>query len=105
MGIDKPNVRFVMHDQMPTCLESYINESGRAGRDGAPATCVMYHHEKDFDQWKQMLNHNHYKYNVAQEYREKEFENLAMMNTYGHNKTVCRRKFMLHYLGENVDTL
>lgn len=49
MGIDKANVRFIVHDQMPSNVEEYLQQVGRSGRDGKPSICTLFHHEGDFE--------------------------------------------------------
>ena len=95
-GIDKPDVRYVIHYDIPKSLEGYYQETGRAGRDGGEGLCIAFYNNKDLQKLEKFLEGKP----LAEQYigRQLLYETTAYAES-----SVCRRKLLLHYFGENYD--
>lgn len=94
MGIDKPDVRFVIHYDMPKSLEGYYQETGRGGRDGGEGKCIAYYAYKDLDKLRKFMQ--------GKPVAEQEIGNQLLLETQAYaESSVCRRKLLLHYFGED----
>jgi ATP-dependent DNA helicase RecQ len=102
MGIDRSNVRYVIHAGMPKSVEHYQQEAGRAGRDGLPAECLLLHSGVDFFSWKSIIEKSANDPEVNSQYIESALKHLSEMDAYCRQGN-CRHGMLVRYFGQELE--
>jgi ATP-dependent DNA helicase RecQ len=102
MGIDRSNIRFIIHAAMPKSIEHYQQETGRAGRDGLEAECVLLHSGSDFFTWKRLLEKSAQENEVDRDFLPNALRHLNDLDGYCRG-AVCRHKALVNYFGQEYD--
>eukprot|EP00479_Gromia_sphaerica_P002310 TRINITY_DN12761_c0_g1_i1.p1 TRINITY_DN12761_c0_g1~~TRINITY_DN12761_c0_g1_i1.p1 ORF type:complete len:215 (-),score=41.37 TRINITY_DN12761_c0_g1_i1:184-828(-) len=98
MGIDKPDIRTIIHYGPTKSLEAYYQQTGRAGRDGMPSKCILFHSASDFSTLRYVMS-------MGSRSNEKEKIMLGHMEGYIQENSICRRIIILRYFGEEIQDL
>lgn len=99
MGIDKPDVRFVFHYSFSKSIENYYQEAGRAGRDDKPSVCIIYYNNEDKRSLLNIILNNWTK----EKNNKDQLANVNKIVDYCLDRAVCRKKYILNYLGEKFE--
>ena len=102
MGIDRSNIRFVLHAALPKSIEHYQQETGRAGRDGLEAECVLLYSGEDYMSWKWIINKSAQSNEVAPDFLPNAMKHLDDVDRYARG-AVCRHKALVQYFGQGYD--
>jgi ATP-dependent DNA helicase RecQ len=100
MGIDRSNIRFVLHTGMPKSIEHYQQEAGRAGRDGLEAECVLLYSAGDFMTWKKVTEKSAFESGAGPDFLRNAMTHLEEINAYG-RVAVCRHKMLVEHFGQS----